>query len=270
MSIAPAGVGLFGSRPLGGRRLAAAAWLTAAALPLVGLIALLLYRHLDPGWNNPRLHFVLFTTVGGLAAGLALAAQDAARRRGDARVLLVSLAFFATGAFMDVHAFGTVGIVVDREYAGFTVAIPVGLLVASGFAAAAAFVDVRPEWAPAVVRRRAALQRLVLLAIVMWIAWTVARLPPLTHPLSEGASGSLLGAMAVVGTAVYGAAAIRFWFVFRNRMSLLPMSLIACFVLLTEAMIGVATTGERAWHASWWLWHALIVLAYVIVAFAAH
>jgi class 3 adenylate cyclase len=43
----------------------------------------------------------------------------------------------------------------------------------------------------------------------------------------------------------------------------------ACFVLLAEAMIGVAATGERAWHASWWLWHGLIVLAFVLVGFAA-
>ena len=35
--------------------------------------------------------------------------------------------------------------------------------------------------------------------------------------------------------------------------------MIACFVLLSEAMIGVAVTGERKWHASWWEWHGLIV-----------
>jgi len=34
-------------------------------------------------------------------------------------------------------------------------------------------------------------------------------------------------------------------------------------------MIGVALTGERAWHASWWEWHGLIVSAYVIIGFAA-
>jgi class 3 adenylate cyclase len=45
---------------------------------------------------------------------------------------------------------------------------------------------------------------------------------------------------------------------------------IACFVLLAEAMIGVALTGERAWHASWWEWHALIVTAYAVVSYAAH
>jgi adenylate cyclase len=34
-------------------------------------------------------------------------------------------------------------------------------------------------------------------------------------------------------------------------------------------MIGVAVTGERKWHASWWEWHGLIVTAYLIIGFAA-
>jgi adenylate cyclase len=50
---------------------------------------------------------------------------------------------------------------------------------------------------------------------------------------------------------------------------LLPAATIACFLLLSEAMIGVAVTGERKWHASWWEWHGLIVSAYLIIGFAA-
>jgi class 3 adenylate cyclase len=56
---------------------------------------------------------------------------------------------------------------------------------------------------------------------------------------------------------------------FRGRLTLLPATVIGCCVLLAEAMVGVATTGERSWHASWWEWHALIVLAYGIIGFAA-
>jgi hypothetical protein len=42
----------------------------------------------------------------------------------------------------------------SKEYAGFQVAIPVGLLVSAVFAAASAFVDVRPGIAAASIRRR--------------------------------------------------------------------------------------------------------------------
>jgi class 3 adenylate cyclase len=247
----------------------AAAWLLAGALPLVGLISLLLRSKLDPHWENPKLHFVVFAAVGSLAFALAYAAGEAATRRGDARVLLISLAFLATGGFLGLHAIGTPGILFSAELSGFKVAIPVGLLVAAVFGLGSAFVDANAELAAMVMRRRSLLRGIVVGLMLLWFLWTVAQLPPLDRPTSEGATGSLLGAMAVLAVIIYAVSAARYWFVYRSSMSLLPASVIACFVLLAEAMVGVATTGERSWHASWWEWHALIVLAYVIIGFAA-
>src|SRR5213075_1881192 len=63
--------------------------------------------------------------------------------------------------------------------------------------------------------------------------------------------------------------AARYWWIFRHDRKLLPAAVIACFLLRSEAMIGVAVTGERAWHASWWEWHGLIVTAYLLIGFAA-
>src|SRR5205823_14479686 len=71
------------------------------------------------------------------------------------------------------------------------------------------------------------------------------------------------------GTLGVGLAAARYYLVYRQERSLLPATVTACFVLLAEAMIGVAVTGERAWHASWWLWHGLIVVAFGTVGLAA-
>jgi class 3 adenylate cyclase len=244
-------------------------WVLAAALPVVGLLSLLAHARLDPSWTNPRVHFALFLTVGLVASLLAAAAGEAARRRGDARVLLLSLAFLATGGFMVLHAVGTEGILFAGDHAGFKIAIPVGLLVASGFCVAAAFVDVRPSFAGVVVRRRRWLRGAVLGAMAVWTVWTVAELPPMPAAGDEGAKGDVLALLAALGTTVYATAAVRFWLVFRSRMSLLPAGVIACCVLLTEAMLGVAVTGERRWHASWWEWHGLIVLAYLVVGFAA-
>ena len=81
----------------------------AAALPLVGLVSLLLRSQLDPHFENYRAHFVVFGIVGAVAFVLGYAAGEAANRRGDARVLLLSLAFMATGGFMGLHALGTTG-----------------------------------------------------------------------------------------------------------------------------------------------------------------
>jgi class 3 adenylate cyclase len=52
-------------------------------------------------------------------------------------------------------------------------------------------------------------------------------------------------------------------------MTLLPASVVACFVLVGEALVGSVLVGERTWHASWWEWHGLILTAYLIVLFAA-
>src|SRR5215831_4685839 len=149
------------------------AWLLAAALPLIGLVSLLLRKQLDPHFENYRVHFVVFGIVGGLAFVLGYWASEAATRRGDARVLLLSLAFMATGGFMGLHALGTPSILFNGEHSGFQVAIPVGLLVSAAFAAGSAFVDLRPGIAPLVMRRRALLEGTVLLAMGGWLVWTV-------------------------------------------------------------------------------------------------
>src|SRR5512132_4166640 len=241
----------------------------AAALPLVGLASLLLRSQIDPHFENYRLHFVVFGVVGAVAFVLGYAAGEAANRRGDARVLLLSLAFMATGGFFALHAIGTPNVLFSEDYAGFQVAIPVGLLVSAVFAAGSAFVDVRPEIAPLVIRHRKLLRIAVVIAMAAWFVWTVAKLPPLQGPNSEAATGTLLVVMAMVGTIVYGVSAARYWRIFRNRWTLLPAAVIACFLLLSEALIGVAVTGERKWHASWWEWHGLILTAYLIIGFAA-
>ena len=241
----------------------------AAALPLAGLASLLLRSELDPHIENYQLHFVVFGLVGAVAFMLGFAAGEAANRRGDARVLLLSLAFMATGGFLWLHAIGTPTILFSDEHAGFQVAIPVGLLVSAIFATGSAFVDIRPGLAAGLIRRRTLLRTSVLAAMVVWFAWTVTNMPPLAGPDSEAATNHLITAIAVAGTLMYAVSAVRYWRIFRDRRNLLPITVIACFMLLAEAMIGVAVTGERKWHASWWEWHGLIVTAYVIVGLAA-
>jgi class 3 adenylate cyclase len=250
-------------------RLGAIAELLVVALPLIGLVSLLLRSQLDPHLENYRLHFVLFGLVGTVAFTLGYAAGEAAKRRGDARVLLLSIAFMATGGFMGLHALGTRGVLFTADHAGFKVAIPVGLLVSAVFAVGSAFVDLRPSFAPLVIRHQQFLRAGVLFAMGTWFVWTVANLPPLDGANSEAARGILLTVFAIVGTVAYAVSAARYWRIFRARPNLLPAAVIACFVLLSEALIGVALTGERKWHASWWEWHGLIVTAFLIIGIAA-
>ena len=95
------------------------------------------------------------------------------------------------------------------------------------------------------------------------------KLPPLGGSDSEAATNHFLTVIAVLGAIAYAISAARYASIFRHDRNLLPAAVVACFVLLAEATIGVAVTGERRWHASWWEWHGLIVAAYLLVGLAA-
>jgi class 3 adenylate cyclase len=237
-------------------------------LPLVGLASLLLRARLDPHFENYQLHFLVFGFAGALAFVLGYAAGEAANRRHDARVLLLSLAFMTTGGFLGLHALGTPEILFSGDRPGFQVAIPVGLMLSSVFAAASAFVDLRPGFAPAVIRRRTLLRGVILISIGAWFVLAATSMPPLRGENDEAARGGALAAIAITGTVLYATGAWRYHRLYRRRWSMLPAAVIGCFLLLAEALIGVAVTGERKWHASWWEWHALIITAYLVVGFA--
>src|SRR3954471_16471345 len=241
----------------------------ACALPLVGLISLLLRKQLDPHIENYSAHFLIFGLTGGLAFAIGFAAGEAAERRSDARVLLLSLAFMTTGGFMLLHALGTHQVLFETEHPGFKVALSTGLLVSAVFASASAFVDLRPDLEPWLIRNRGYFRGGILLVMAVWFTLTVLDLPPLDGPHVEAARSSMLAALAFGGTLVYGISAYRYWRLFRRHRKLLLGAVTACFVLLAEAMIGVALTGERSWHASWWEWHGLIVMGYLVIGIAA-
>ena len=238
-------------------------------LPLVGLVFLLRPDFTAVHWRGPALHFVFFLLVGGLAASLSVVAGEAARLRGDARVFLLSLAFLTVSGFMALHAAGTQYVLTDRLLPGFTVAISVGLLLAAPFALASAYVDVRPWAGPAVMRARPWLRTAVVVALLLWGTWSLGNWPPIDVITGEGPSGDTLEIAAAVAAVGYVTAAARLWWVHREQPGFLVLSVVACFGLLAEALLGVAVAGERSFHPSWWVWHGLIVLAFVVVFVAA-
>ena len=70
-----------------------------------------------------------------LSAVLAYATGEAAGRRGDARLLYVSLAFLSSAGFLALHALATPGVLLGKSNTGFTIATPVGVAIGSVFAA---------------------------------------------------------------------------------------------------------------------------------------
>jgi adenylate cyclase len=247
----------------GGRLLA---WACALALPLAGLALLLAAPGIDRTWEHHPSHFWLVLAAAVTSVVLAVVTGDAARRRADARLFLVSLAFLAAAGFLALHALATPDVLVDSPNAGFVVATPIGLLLASLFAAASAL-----EWAPAQstrLMRHATVARLVLFAAMgVWAAMSLAAVRPLDGPLPpEQARGWLL-AFAIPGILFYVFAAGGYLHLYVRRPAPLLLAVATSYALLAEALVAIAFA--RNWHASWWEWHVLMLAAFALVAWFA-
>ena len=128
------------------------AWLVVVVVsPLLVLLLLLARPAIDRSWENHPAHFWLVLGAAALATALGWTVSVAARRRRDARLLLISLAFIASSGFFALHALATPGVLLAGPNAGFELATPVGLVIAGMFAAASA-IELRPAQARLVVR----------------------------------------------------------------------------------------------------------------------
>jgi adenylate cyclase len=230
------------------------------ALPLVGLAVLLAEPDAEFHWQHQPSHFWLVLVTAGLNAVLAYATGVAARRRGDRRVHLVSLAFLAASGFLALHALATPGVLLDKSNVGFVIATPIGLVLAGGFAALSAHeVDrVRP----------AVLQNLLLVAFGAWLVVSLALFPNLDDAAVPERMSWPLVVLSVLGVALFASAVGRYVVLYRRRRSMLLLAFAVAFVLLAEALVAVAVS--RNWKASWWEWHVLMLVAFAVIAWAAH
>ena len=255
-----------GSRGPGSRRYPPVATLLALVLPLAALALLVARPGLDHTWQHQPAHFWLVLGVAALSAVLAYGTGVAAVRRGDARVLLVSLAFLSSAGFLGLHALATPGVLVAGPNAGFALATPVGLTLGSGFAAASA-VDLSGARGLRVMRVARGLRLAVLSVMALWLVVSLAELPPLRSVSApERVSGPLL-LLALVAVGLYGGSAFCYLRLWRRRPTPMLLGMASAFVLLAEAMVAVAFA--RNWQATWWEWHLLMFTSFAIVVVTA-
>jgi adenylate cyclase len=157
-------------------------------------------------------------------------------------------------------------VLLDTPNQGFAVATPIGLLVSSLFAAASAL-PLRPERAQAVMRHARLLRGLLLGAMAVWAAWSLLSLAPLDDPTPVERASGLLLAVPAVSVVLYGLAAARYLAIVLQSGSPILLGVTSAWVLLAEASIAVAL--GRNWHASWWEWHLLMLVAFGVIAFVA-
>jgi adenylate cyclase len=242
------------------------AWASLVTLPAGGLILLLAAPDTDVRWEDHRAHFWLVLATALTSALLAASTSGIALRRADARLFLVSLAFLAAAGFLALHALATPGVLLDQPNQGFVIAIPVGLVVASAFAALSAL-PLPLERAQAVIRRARVLRGALVVVMVVWGGLSLASVAPLDDPTPvERATGALV-VPAVAATVLYAIAGWRYLTIARRTGSPILLAVASACVLLTEAMLAVAFA--RSWQASWWEWHLLMLGAFGAIAWCA-
>jgi class 3 adenylate cyclase len=242
-----------------------AVWALHVTLPLLGLWLLIAAPFTDLRWENHDAHFWLVLATAGINVVLAVGMNAEAVRRGDARLFLVSMAFAAAAGFLALHALSTPAVLVGRN-TGFVIATPVGLMIAAGFAAMSAL-DMSPRVASAVMRARVPLRVALLAVVVAWGVLTLAQFPPFDTLASLETQRSMLLVFMAAGAALYMVAALRYWVIYRQRPSVMLLSLVTAFVVLAEAL--VSTAYGRSWQVSWWEWHLLMATGFAFVAYSA-
>jgi adenylate cyclase len=240
--------------------------LLAVALPLALLAVLRLRPSLDAAWEHHPAHFWLVLAAAAIATDLGYSVFAAARRRRDARLALVALAFLASAGFLGLHALATPGVLLGKN-AGFELATPAGLLLASVFVAVSA-IELGPDVSVRIVRASRWLLAGVAAVIAVWAAVSLAELPPLDSPLgAEQLDGWQLG-LGAAGVTLFALGAAGYARLYRRRGERFVLRVAIGFLLLADALLVVAWA--QNWRVTWWEWHALMLGSFALIAFAAH
>jgi adenylate cyclase len=238
----------------------------ALATPVAGFALLLSRPSIDGHWNHQPSHFWVVLGAAVIAAALGWSIGTSAKRRADARLALVSMSFVASAAFLGLHALATPRVLISHANAGFVVAVPIGLVIAAGFAlwSAVPLEGARARW---VAAQLDAMRFALMAAVAAWAAWSILEVPPLDNPMPVESGSAFMILLGVPTAAAFAVAAALYLVIARRRGAGLLVAVAAAWVLLGETALAVAIT--QSWRASWWLWHVLMIAAFAAIATAS-
>ncbi|WP_197516165.1 adenylate/guanylate cyclase domain-containing protein [Mycobacterium sp. 1465703.0] len=247
-----------------GSRLRTANWLMHMALPMLALWLLLDKPKVDLEWDNRVAHFILVLSASTVSVVLGALIARASRARDDARLWLVSLVFLTTAGFFGVHAVFTPGVLFDTSDADFMLPTRMGLVLA-GVAALASSMTFNPARSARLWSLRRALA--VSLVALMAACAVVIGYGLLDRLADQELVEHSEQAAALLGAALFALAALAYLPIYRRRPAVVVISVLTAFVLLSEAAVALAF--GMSWHASWWLWHVLMTMAFCFIAYSA-
>src|SRR5829696_765636 len=242
-------------------------WALHLALPMLGLWLLIAQPQFDIHWQHEPTHFWLIAGFAAMNSVLGAFMSEAARRRADARLFLVALAFLSSAGFLLLHTLATPSVLIPNRNTGFVIATPVGLFVAALYGVASSL-EFSPQRASLIMRWQGFLRGGLVLLMLIWAAVSLLNLPPLNAPVAAEVAYGELAALAVAGVAIYSIAALRYYRIYRRRPSVMLIAVITAFALLAESMVAIVLA--RNWNASWWLWHIMMGISFGFVAYSAY
>jgi class 3 adenylate cyclase len=239
-------------------------WLMHMALPMLALWLLLAQPGVDLEWDDRAAHFVLVLSAAVVSVVLGALIARAARARDDARLWLVSLVFITTAGFFGLHALVTPGVLMNTSDAEFMLPTRMGLVLA-GLVALVSSITFSPARNAVLWSARRPLLGLVGALMAACAAVILGGVLD-RFPDQDGLEHAEQVA-ALIGGALFGTAALAYFPIYRRRRAVVIMSVLTAFVLLGEASVALAV--GMSWHASWWLWHLLMTLAFCFIAYSA-
>jgi HD-GYP domain-containing protein (c-di-GMP phosphodiesterase class II) len=237
-----------------------AATLVVLLLPLVALAVLLLRRDLDVAVMAPGPHFYIVSGTALASAFACAVVISLTRSLRETRLLFLGLAFMSIAAVFSVHGLGTPGHIHDEVYAELIVSSWLSVFAGAVFVALS--VLALPDRAEAWLKRQggAAIAAVALalgayvglsIAAPDWLAW----LPFRDRPLQLAFSALTLGLLGVSAWRYAEA------FLFAR----LPSQWVMVCALLLLAEVQVCLAFGTVWHLSWWLYHVLYAVAFLVL-----
>ena len=224
-------------------------------------------RGLDLHWEHHPSHFWLVLGTAVVSSVLAYATGAAAVRRGDARVLFVSLAFLSSAGFLGAARAGDTRRAARRAQRRASWSPR-----RSGSPSARCSPPGRPRTSPVTGpwRRSGSVGGCGSCCSALMALWAVLSLGRaaaagrVTSPRRRAAARRCSRCRRSCSTAT---PPWRYLVLWRRRRAPMLVAMMAAFVLLAEAMVAIAFA--RNWHLSWWEWHVLMLAAFALVAVGA-
>ncbi|HEY3247387.1 MAG TPA: HD-GYP domain-containing protein [bacterium] len=244
-------------------------WFMLWIVPLAAFVLLSRFPSYDPLLLTPVGHVILVGGSSFIGAVLSYIAAVAGNRLNDARIVLLSLAFFAVSGFSIVHALLTPDVFFPYSSTGLGWT-QVGGYVIGGFLLALSSLPLSALLQQRLLQNRNLLYGGLLAAMVIALSVSV-RWPHLmvgAHTMGAGVqeygtgygltslSGTIVIIVTVFNVAMLSVAIYRY--VQDYRLARLPLLalVVSGLLLFTDGVIGLAYS--RVWHLSWWTYHVLV------------